>query len=100
MNKGLMCGICLAVGAVIGYIWGKRVKNGEDLDAAVERTKKEIEQVRQSLPDIIPSPDLSKAIDDLKNSMNDMLKITRGEVPSMPALEEWRNRYRGQTRQT
>ena len=92
MNKGLMCGICLAVGAVIGYIWGKRVKNDEDLDAAVERAEKEVKKVREAL-----SPDLSKTIEELQNNLNDIMKdipkIAKGQV-ELPGLEKWRYRHR------
>lgn len=92
MNKGLMCGICLAVGAVIGYIWGKRVKNDEDLDAAVERAEKEVKKVREAL-----SPDLSKTIEELQNNLNDIMKdipkIAKGQV-ELPGLEKWMYRHR------
>lgn len=91
MNKGLMCGLCLAVGAVIGYIWGKRVKNDEDLDAAVERANKEVEKVRQAL-----SPDLSETIEELKSNMNsimkDLPKIAKGQI-ELPGLEKWMYRH-------
>lgn len=38
MNKGLMCGICLAVGAVIGYLYAKKEQQNEE---EFEETKKE-----------------------------------------------------------
>ena len=50
MNKGLMCGICLAVGAVIGYLYAKKEQQNEE---EFEETKKKLVEEAEKQADAI-----------------------------------------------